>query len=426
MIQKLGHYESDYIKKTEETFGQDSYINRFLVGYMRNRAESKYIQKSTELNPGDNNFSSRNLRAYVSRVMSDQQAYLTFHKRFPHETNNSVIQRLREDLRGQLGIIKWMFFNKEYNEIKQLLAKNDDQFIQTVMKKERSLFIKSIVICTTGPIELANSFFGTYMMSGRDINTHARPVTFSHYNLHKGFLSNNVVPLHQNVWEMLKYLGADVGVLNDSSWLEEGMSLQQQRLEKLLQQKEGLSQQLPTLLAESRKDIQTHIETLKQESKGFFAFWGRTARNAKLEALNSILVCFDKEDGSLDRVQLRTAMESIQANRSKVFAGLFTSRTQKIVETLQTVYRDATVLGLSQGKKLGTVHVEPGSNAAQMPESKTGPAKGGKHSTFSKPSSEVAVPLSKVDGVISKTKGTLFPEQTTKTIGDTPSAAPAV
>ena len=144
-----------------------------------------------------------------------------------------MIARLRATFAAQLGFIKWFFFNKEYQNSQAALKQNDEGFLKYLMKKERSLYIKSIVICTTGPLVIAKSLFGDYVLTSAEFNEQATPMSFNHYYLKKAFQSQNSIPLHETVLGMLRFLGAADGDLNDSSWLEEGVTLQNEWQVKL-------------------------------------------------------------------------------------------------------------------------------------------------------------------------------------------------
>lgn len=352
LIRKLQHYSSDYIQKTEQMLSQGSFLNRILMGYMKNRAEALYIQKSTELEPANGIHTSRNLRAYVNEIMKDTNKYLDFKKQSADETKEEVIQRLRKELASQQTFSKWLFFRKEYYEARFALGQADEKFVKYLMQKERSLYLKSIVICTTGPIEVANSLYGTYVMKSREINKKVKPMTFSHYNLDAAFLSNNVVPLHENPLSMLKFLGADVGELNDSSWLEEGMALQETRQQKLLARQAALQEELPDTLKNMKTKIEAHIQKLKNESKSWFSFLWVSRREAKIAALTSVLQCFDANN-TFDIRQFR----SILANMDKktVFSGFFTRITEQLIGQLNEICHEAIVLRAAKDKKLSGI-----------------------------------------------------------------------
>jgi glucosyltransferase Lgt1/2/3 len=209
------------------------------------------------------------------------------------------------------------------------------------------------VICTTGPIEVANSLYDTYVMTSNDINKKVRPATFSHYNLHKAFLSKNVIPLHENPWSMLKFLGADVGELNDSSWLEEGMNLQQVRQQKLLEKQQQLRDGLPLLLVKTKCEIEAHLQKLEGDAKGWFGFWDRARRQAKIEAIKSVLECFDKENQTFDINRFRAQVEKM--DKKTVFSGFFTRTTEALITHLEQFCHDSIVLRVAKDKKLSLV-----------------------------------------------------------------------
>ncbi|WP_367608133.1 glycosyltransferase family 88 protein [Legionella sp. W05-934-2] len=351
MLSKLQHLDSDYVEKTEETFKQDGIISRYLVGYMKNRAEALYIQKLKQFNTNDNKLSSRILRKHINDIMSNENEYLSYHRLDDSESNDAVIKRLRSDLNQQLSWIKWLFFNEEYREIKQLLALNDQKFIKAMMKKERSLFLKSIVICTTGPIELTRSFFGDYMIPSKEVDEKVRPYAMSHYGLEKAFLSNNVIPLHENALGMLRYMGAKVGERNDSSWLEEGQKLQSDRQAILQERRQQLIQSFPSTLLNYKDMIEAHIAKLEQEDKGWFAFLFRTRRQAKLSALRSVLSCFDEQSGKFDITALKEVMKNdVLPKQSLVYAGFFSHKTRDLIEGLSQVCHEAVVLRVARDK----------------------------------------------------------------------------
>ena len=355
IIKKLRHYSSDYIEKTEQMLSQGSFLNRILMGYMKNRAESLYIRKSTELSARCGKHTSRELRAYVNEVMTNKEKYLDFSKVSSDETHQQVVKRLRDDLKSQQGFIKWLFFRRDYQDVKKVLSQTDDQLVTYMMKKERSLYLKSIVICTTGPIEVGSSLFGNYVMDINEVNESVRPHTFSHYGLHHGFLSRNVIPLHENPLSMLKFLGADVGELNDSSWLEEGMSLQQKRQVLLLDRQKQLKADLPSDLLSLQERLNTHLLTLQRESKGLFGFLWRSRRDEKIKALEKVLSCISQDQQSFDVAKLKNVLADDSLNWKEVFAGFFSKRTKNIIEELSLLCNNAVVYRLAKDKKLSMV-----------------------------------------------------------------------
>jgi glucosyltransferase Lgt1/2/3 len=352
LINKLGDYSSDYMVKTESMLSQGSFLNRMLMSYMKNRAEALYIQKSTDLQPPNGIRTSRNLRSYVNEIMTDRDKYLDFKKESTNETPEDVIARVRKELLAQQSFGKWLFFRKDFHETRRVLAQSDEALIAYLMNKERSLYLKSIVICTTGPIQVANSLYGTYVINCDEVNEKVRPSTFSHYGLHHAFLSKNVIPLHENPWSMLKFLGADVGELNDSSWLEEGMNLQQVRQVKLLEKQKQLVTDTPLFLSSIKKNIDTHTHQLEQKANGWLSFWGRTRRDAKIAALKEVLACFDEKNQIFDIARFKLLSERM--DKKTVFAGFFSRRTEGLFQRLELFCHEAIVFRVAKGKKLLT------------------------------------------------------------------------
>jgi glucosyltransferase Lgt1/2/3 len=357
ILNKLENYSSDYVDQTEHELSQGSFLNRILVGYLKNRAESLYIKKSTELRPPNGSLSSRGLRAYVNEVMTDQKKYIDFH-RTTGESSNDVIKRLRAELKGHLSFIKWLFFRSEYEEIKKVLTQNRTQFVEYMMKKERTLYLKSIVICTTGPIEVGRSLFGSYVMSSRKVDAEVRPLTFSNYDLHHGFLSRNVIPLHEDPISMLRYLGTDVGELNDSSWLDEGMALQGNRQTILLGMKERLAAVLPAKLTQLQSRIESQLQLLHRESKGIFGFIWAARREEKIKVLERLSRCFNMEKQSLDVAAVKKIFANTSLNWDQIFAGFFSTRTKNIIDELKKLCYEGTVFRVAKGKKLSLISVE--------------------------------------------------------------------
>lgn len=374
MLCKLKNYSSDYIEQAEKLAEEESFLNNTLLGYMQNRAEYSYISKANDLPlPDIENKTSRAYRAFVNEVMTDQGKYLDFHARANPQTGHKeshaqVLQRLRNDIRAQRGWIKWLFFRKEYDELSHLLASSDEQLVQALMKKERSLYLKSIVVCTTGPIEMTRSFFGKCDLTPAEVETRARPAAFSHYNLHKAFLSRNVIPLHQNVWGMLRYLGADVGELNDSSWLDEGQDLQKSRNERLLEKQQRVKKSMPERMATAKSNVRRMISNLRSEAKTFFGSFFVARKAAKIHKLEKVLQCFEANPDEFDIDQFKTLLGNIKKQQGSVYAGIISHRTQTLIEELEAVCTEAVVLRVADNKKLPVAAVPVATSQAAKAE----------------------------------------------------------
>ena len=350
----LAKYDSDFIEIATARLAGNSFLYSRISGYMKNRAESEYIEKSKIANQ-DRFLSSRVLRALINKVTTDTREFIDFNRMKHDKTNDQVIKRLRENLYDQLGIIKWFFFNKEYHAIKAALASDDDGFLQYLMKKERSLYIKSIVVCTTGPIEVGKCLFGEYVLSSKEFNLRAAPMSFNHYGLESAFQSQNSISMHESVFGMLAFLGTADGELSDSSWLEEGIVLQGTRQDILIQKKIQLQQQLPGELKNTQTSIKENIARIERESNSCFSFFGigRQARQEKLAALRATQACFHDDTHEFSIDEFRIMLLSIKLKKKDVFAGLFIGNTQTIIEKLEKMSNQAQMFRVAkEGKSI--------------------------------------------------------------------------
>ncbi len=351
-IKVLSTYDNDFIEKTEHELVGDSLLNSYLFGFLRNRSESIYIAKSKSVFPIIS-ISSRRLRGYINRIMSDEHRFIDFHRLSPTETDESVIKKLREHLGKQLGLIKWLFFGQEYNEIKKILALPDRELAVLLMKKERSLYLKSIVVCTTGPIAIANSLFNGYVFDSKYVHEHVEPFSFNNYGLQRAFISKNSLSLHDNVLTMLCFLGAAEGERNDSSWLEEGAKLQAQRGAVLEQKKQELSANLPHMLMTLKTKMVRHVTALLESSNGFLAFVMRERRKAKINALLAILSCFkETPEQEFDLMEFRRTLDEVSLKEHQTFSRLFYNQTKTLIQELEQCTHEAIILGLTKSHKI--------------------------------------------------------------------------
>ncbi|MFI4919022.1 MAG: glycosyltransferase family 88 protein [Legionellales bacterium] len=358
-IKVLGEYTNDFIEKTTAKIGDDSFINRYIIGFMKNRSESVYIERSKSIAAEGVKLSSRKLRAYIHDIMSDQNKFVDFNKADPTGTRAAEIQRIRTELRQQLSTIKWLFFSKEYNEISQMLRQTDEVLLSQLMKKECSLYVKSIVVCTTGPISIANCLFHDYVFDHQVFNQDVRRFSFNHYDLRTAFQSKNAIPMYENILGMMKFLGAEDGKLNDSSWLEEGANLQAARGELLVLRKQALCLSLPAVFAGLKQDLKNHIQTLEDNSKGFYGLFLQERKQEKLVLLNAALACFKEEPASVfDIREFGSLLTQVAENKSDVYAGLFQHQTQDLIEKLAKNCQEAVVFGLTTNRKLSLMAIE--------------------------------------------------------------------
>ncbi|MCL9685080.1 glycosyltransferase family 88 protein [Legionella maioricensis] len=353
----LGLYTNDFIDKTEQAFKRGGfllrYINMYLLNFMRNRSEAIYIARSKSIFSSTNPMGSRQLRAYINEVMTNKDKFLDFNKNSPRESNASVIQRLRKNLKKQLSFIKWMFFKNEYHEIKKMLELPDEQLITVFMKKEHSLYLRSIVVCTTGPIAIAKSLFKDYFFNAKYFYEKVQPFSFNHYKLHKAFLSRNSIPLHENALSMLHFLGAGEGELNDSSWLEEGARLQGTRDRIIAEQRKILQSTLPNSLGRLKTELRCYIKKMEEDPKRFWNFIGRKQRKDKLKVLYASLACFSETSSNeFDIQEFKKVLHQLDSNTRGMLARLFYRRTLELVRELERYSHQAVIYGLTKNYKI--------------------------------------------------------------------------
>ncbi|BCA94412.1 hypothetical protein TUM19329_07730 [Legionella antarctica] len=352
----LSIYTNDFIDKTEQAFRQGGFlfrfVNMYLLNFLRNRSEAFYIARSKSIFPTSNPQSSRQLRAFINQVMTNYEKYLNFNKISPEETDKSVIQRLRKNIKRQRGIIKWLFFRNEYSEIKKILALSDRELITGFMKKEYSLYLRSIVVCTTGPIAIAKSLFKDYFFDTKYFYEKIQPFSFYNYDLTKAFLSKNSIPLHENVLRMLYFLGAGEGELNDSSWLEEGARLQETRDKIIAERRKVLQLTLPNILEELKKDLVWHIKKIEDDSKTYWTFIGAVQREVKINALRDTLACFRVTPPNVfDIREFKKVLRTKKLTKNG-FSGLFYNETQKLIKKLEHYSYEALFYGLTKNHKI--------------------------------------------------------------------------
>ncbi|KTD41236.1 glycosyltransferase family 88 protein [Legionella parisiensis] len=339
LIARLTHYDTDFIERTETELNEDSFINRHLLKFMKNRSESLYIAKSKEIIPPDTSGSSLKIRAYIIEVMKDKNKFLNFNKITPQESHDEVIKRLRKDLHTQLNLVKYLFFSKEYSFIKRILEKNDDKFLAYLMKKERDLYLKSIVVCTTGPIQISNALFNGYVVDTDKFIREIQPISFNHYGLQHAFRSQNSIPLHENVLGMLKFLGVNEGELNDSSWLESGKKLQASRTKLLATRQKELAISLPLSFCTIKNDVETYIQKM---TKIPYRSFSSEEKYTLTDDLELILSCFNQKN-EFNILQFKKILLSI--HHHDVY-------TQKLIGDLRNLCHEAIIFNLAKNKKI--------------------------------------------------------------------------
>ncbi|CEG56091.1 glycosyltransferase family 88 protein [Legionella fallonii] len=347
VISVLQQYDNDFIEKTIEEFGRDSFINQYLIQFMKNRSESIYIARSKSEFPA---MGSRQLRSHINQIMTNPEKFLEFAKKGSDETDKEVILRLRKELNEQLGFFKWLFFRSEYNEIKNALQQSDDDLIAYLMKKERTLYLKSIVVCTTGPIAIAKFLFDGYVFNSDNFDEEIAPYSFNSYGLKSAFQSKNTISMNESIWGMMNFLGSEEGALNDSSWLETGAQLQKSRAELLDERRNQLRESLPQEFKNFKKNIEEQIQQLEENSKGFWGLFFADRKREKIKALQAVLTCYNGD--SFDTNKFREVLNDIQPNIDMVYAGWFSHKTQDLIEGLKALSHQSIVFMLTQERQI--------------------------------------------------------------------------
>lgn len=208
------------------------------------------------------------------------------------------------------------------------------------MKKERDLYLKSIVICTTGPIQISNALFNGYVVDTDKFIREIQPLSFSHYGLQNAFRSQNSIPLHENVLGMLKFLGVNEGELNDSSWLDSGKKLQASRTKLLAARQKELAMSLPLSFSTIKNDVKKYIQKMTPTSCHTFL---KEEEQTKIEDIKLILSCFNQEN-EFNILQFKKILANIHQHQQDVYV-------QKLIEDLENLCHDAIIFNLAKDKK---------------------------------------------------------------------------
>lgn len=345
IIKILTQYDTDFIEKTEKKL-KGTFINRLILKLMKNRSETFYIIKSKEISK---TLSSREMRNYILHIMSDKIAFINFNKNTLNETFQEVILKLRKNLKKQKNPVKCLFFNEEYREIKHILNQNDEDFLIYMMKKELNLYLKSIIVCTTGPIKISNALFNGYVLDSKEFSQSIQPYSYNNYYLQKAFKSRNSLPLHENVLGMLRFLGASEGELNDSSWLDSGRTLQELRVQTLKKQQNQFILNLPHSLLQIKWDIEQQITTSSNRLSKL-----SPKRKLQLEALKQILICFHETNNTLefDTQRFKTILLKYPASRHKFFTAQTFNPAKKLIQSLQNISNHAIMYNVTKDRKI--------------------------------------------------------------------------
>jgi glucosyltransferase Lgt1/2/3 len=334
LISRLALYDTDFIEQTEAQL-KKTLLNTYMLKFMKNRSESLYILKSKEIYPTP--LSSLKIRSCVKQIMTHPGAFIEFNRGSPQESDKAVIQRLRNQLKLQRTLIKYLFFFKEYVEISDVLQRDDECVLAYIMQKELNLYMRSIVVCTTGPIQISKALFGGYIVEREEFIQNVRPLSFNQYGLRKAFQSQNSIPMHESLFGMLRFLGTGEGVVNDSSWLDSGRQLQELRALKLIEHQQTLLERLPNSLMELRNGIRKQIEHL---SGTLF----KERRIQKKETLEKILACFSDN--------VNHSEFDVTQFQSILVTSYFNNQTQRLIQALRELSHEAVIFNLTQNRRI--------------------------------------------------------------------------
>lgn len=335
LIAKLTHYDTDFIERTEHELMNDSFINRYILKLMKNRSESIYISKTKEIASPDTPYSSLEIRTYIHEIMTDKVKFLNFKKIAFKESSKEIIKRLRKELQSQLNLVKYLFFNKEYSSIQHSLEATDGKFLSSLMHKEHDLYLKSIVICTTGPIQIANALFEGYVVDFAKFKKEIQPLSFNYYGLQKAFRSQNSIPLHENIFGMLKFLGVEDGELNDSSWLNTGKKLQESRIKQLTVRQQELAKSLPFSFYTVKNNLEAYITNFNPVLN--------EKNQEKMKMLKLILNCFQKNEFNI--LQFKKVLVIVKQQQNDLYL-------QRLLANLENLCHEAVIFSLTKDKKL--------------------------------------------------------------------------
>ncbi|WED41937.1 glycosyltransferase family 88 protein [Legionella cardiaca] len=322
------------------------------------------LERLATLDPGD---SSRGVRRiilastdnntdYGKIVLQAHNAYEPFMT--PEEITKRAASLEREELRKGLGWLSWLITPSfQYKKVKALVEiQDDEEFLKKKRELMRQQLLKVNVQYSSGPGALTFSLFDSLFYERETIDTTIAPSSFSHYDLDNVFMSGNSIPFHTSSREVLKKLEAEVGDINDLSWLEEGQKAVTAREQKI--QKAALTFQrfyrgnkvraqenLPPAFIEMREKIETHIRKIEADLEGCFGFYRHNQRHKKIDALRGLLTYFSEDMKSFDVKKFKSELE--QYRSEDIFASIGKSKTKELIDDLTLLSQQAKFYNLA-------------------------------------------------------------------------------
>ncbi|HRD70478.1 MAG TPA: glycosyltransferase family 88 protein [Legionella sp.] len=350
LIKVLSMFSIDFIEKAEQTISKKGFITNHFIHFLKNRSELAYVVKSKSFFQNER-LSSRKLREHINNIMTDKKQFIEFNKLTSADDELLVINRLRENFKNQLGFIKRLFFYNEYCDIKNTLQLPEQELLAVLMKKEHSLYLKSIVRCTSGPGAIANFLFAGSVFSSQHIREKIAPYSFYTQNLHTVFVSKSSFKLHDSIFALLNHLGSKVGELKDSSWIEEGIKSQAVRSDIIRQRKERLQENLADIFMKLNTKIKYQVNVLMQDST-IYSMFMKKKRDNYLNTLLSILHCFDPTINEFDISAFRKILYKFYSQDQNIIDRLFFKQSQKLIQSLEHHVHETFILGLTKESKI--------------------------------------------------------------------------
>lgn len=297
-----------------------------------------YLNHNTEL-------SARQRRAEIIEITADNQIFSQFVLGTQQNitTEKSQINSVLAAARLQRQIIKSNLQSSigknlpkiEYKQAQALLAIQDDEkFLEQVRQKLRMQLIKSSVIKSTGPGTIISSLFPLSSYSDETLKEVIAPFSIANYGIEKGFNSKNTLPLFASEQSLITHNDTlNQFEVSDVSWLEEGQNAIKEREKKITEQQLLITKSFSNI----RDKFQEHMKAIENDLQGHFGFYRNKERQAKVQALKTILSYFS--DNHFDITLFRANLP--QFHTRDIAAGLKQSHTLKLIQELEQLTKQA-------------------------------------------------------------------------------------
>ena len=160
------------------------------------------------------------------------------------------------------------------------------------------------------------------------------------YGLDKGFISTNSLPFHTSAKKAAALLcDAEIGKLNDLSWLQEGQDATVIREQKI----RDVQLHLPQDFHDMREKIDAHIKKIRADLQGCLGFYRHRERYAKISALQQILSFFDERQFNVEGFKAAVGLYRTR----DVSASMGKSKTKQLIDELERFGQQAKHLMLT-------------------------------------------------------------------------------